>query len=559
MKKEGSILKKKFPAFISIALVLSMMVTACSGGKSTSTSAASQSASTAATSSASTDKYLNVSMSEDENPDTLDVQKTSNYYGVPLNIFDRLVECKKVNGETKIEPSLADSWNISKDGLVYTFSLHKGVKFSNGEELTANDVIYTINRMMNPATKSENTDVFDVIKGASDVYNGKAKTVSGVKAKSKYTVEITLEKAFAPFLADLTVPGASIYNKKACEAAGTKFGIDPASTIGTGPFIVKSWTLNSEIVMVKNPNYFKGNAKLDGVRFKVIKDANTAKMSFENGSLDVLDLAGSQSQVPYFKQSSKWKNNVVSGPIAGVYYYLFNESVKPLDNVKVRKAIEMAIDRKAILDSLYNGEGKVINSIIPEGVSGYNKDAPAIKFDVKAAKQLLTEAGYPNGFNLEIDQSNDNSDATQMNPVIQSELAQIGIKVKIVQMDSATFLSKRKTGNIISMYEGDWSADYDDQDNFLYTFFASKNVNIRSINYANSSIISDVEKARTMTDADARTKLYQTAEKTIVNDDAAFFPLFQLNHIFVVSNRVSNFKVSWNGWSSMSYYEISMK
>lgn len=550
-------MKKKILAIISAALILTMTTTACAKSSSASSGSASQ---TAGSSTATpTDSYLNVSMAESENPDTLDVQKTSNYYGVPLNIFDRLVECEQVNGETKIMPSLADTWDISKDGLVYTFHLHHGVKFSNGEELTADDVVYTVNRMMDPATKAENTDVFDMIKGADDVFNGKAKTVSGIKSLDKYTVQMTLEKPFAPFLANLTVPGASIYNKKACEAAGTKFGIDPSVTVGTGPFIVKKWTVNSEIDMVKNPSYFKGAAKLEGVRFKIIKDANTAKMTFENGGLDVLDLSGNESQIPYFKQSSKWKNNFVSGPIAGIYYYAFNEAVKPLDNAKVRKAIEMAIDRKSILASLYNGEGTVSNTIVPKGIIGYNASAPEIKYDVNAAKQLLTEAGYPNGFNLEIDASNDNSDATQVNPVIQSELAQIGIKVKIRQMDDATFLSKRKTGNIVPMYLGDWEADYDDPDNFLYTFFSKKNIQMRSINYTNQSIMDDLDKARTMTDADARIKLYQQAEKTIVSDDAAFFPLFQLNHDFVVSNRVQNFHVSWNGWSSMSYYGISLK
>ena len=411
---------------------------------------------------------------------------------------------------------------------------------------------------MDPATKAENTDIFDPVKGASDVYDGKAKTVSGVKAVDDSTVQITLDKAFAPFIANLTVPGASIYNRKAGEAAGDKFGIDPKLTVGTGPFIVKSWTLNSEIVLDKNPNYFKGAAKLDGVRMKIITDANTAKMSFENGELDVLDLAGSQSQIPYFKQSDKWKNNVVTGPIAGVYYYAFNEAVKPLDNVKVRKAIAMAIDRKTILDQMYNGEGQVINTIVPNGITGYNKDAAEIKYDVTGAKQLLAEAGYPTGFDLEITQSNSSAESLQCNQVIQSMLAEIGIKVKITQLDDATFLAKRKDGGV-AMYRGTWSADYNDPDNFLYTFFSKKNGKLRSTNYTNQTVMDQLESARTMVDQDARIKLYQQAEQTILKDDAMFLPLFQLNHVFVVANRVSNFHVSWNGWSSMSYYDISLK
>lgn len=553
-------MKKKISVLTSAALTLSLILSACSGGGSAASSAgASSTAASQSSGAAATDSsYLNVSVNAADNPDTLDVQKTSAYYCIPLNVYDRLVESESVNGETKIVPGLADTWDISKDGLTYTFHLHKGVKFSNGEELKADDVIYTVNRMMDPATKAVNTDVFDLIQGADDVYNGKAKTVSGIKAVDDYTVQMTLTKPFAPFLANLTVPGASIYNRKATEAAGDKFGSDAEHTVGTGPFTMKKWTLNSELLMVKNSDYFKGAPKLDGVDFKIVADSNTAKMMFENGQLDVFDTSEAKNLIPYFKQSAKWKNNVVTGPIAGVYYFMFNENVKPLDNPKVRKAIEMAVDRKTILDQLYYGEGKVVNTIIPDDITGYNKDAQEIKYDPTAAKQLLTEAGYPNGFDLEIFQINSEQVMLQCNQVIQSELAQLGIKVKITQLDDATYLAKRKDGVLMS-YQNNWSADYNDPDNFIYTFFSAKNTKARSVNYTNTDVMKKVEDARIMTDATARMQLYHEIEKTIVIDDAAFFPLYQLNRVDVVSNRVKGFKIPWNGWSDMSYYNVSIQ
>lgn len=547
-------MKKRFTAILSLILMCATVLTACGNSGAGQTASGMQNA---GKTSAPADNYLNVSIGSDENPTTLDVQRTTEYYGVPLNIFDRLVECQAVDKQTKIVPGLAESWEISKDGLTYTFHLKKGVKFSNGEEFKADDVVFTVNRMMDPNTKADNTDVYNMIKGAQDVFDGKAKAVAGIKAVDDYTVEITLEKAFAPFLANLAVPGASIYNRKATEAAGDKFGIDPASTVGTGPFIAKSWTVNSEILLVKNPNYFKGAPKLEGVRLKVVTDPNTAKMMFENGELDVFDTAGSRSQISYFKNSDKWKNNIVSGPYAGIYYYAFNESFKPLDDVKVRKAIQMAIDRKSILEQMYDGEGVIANTIVPSDILGYNKDAKEIKYDVNAAKQLLADAGYANGFELEVFQSNDNAETLQCNQVIQSLLGQIGIKVKITQLDKATYLAKRKDGGLM-MYHGTWSADYNDPDNFLYTFFSAKNIKVRSTNYTNKQVMDDLEKARTMVDQDARIKLYQSCEQTILQDDAAFLPLYQLNHIFVVNSRVKDFKVSWNGWSNMSYYGISI-
>lgn len=547
-------MKRRISAILSMALTLAVVMTAC--GNAGSGSASSAAANTKKP--VSTDKYLNISVGEGENPTTFDVQKTTEYYAVPLNIFDRLVECQLDGKETKIVSGLAKTWDISKDGLVYTFHLSQGVKFSNGEELKADDVVFTVNRMMDPATKADNTDVFSMIKGAQDVYDGKAKTVEGVKAVDAYTVQITLEKAFAPFLANLAVPGASIYNRKATEAAGDKFGIDPASTVGTGPFIPKTWKLNSEIIMEKNANYFKGAPKLEGVRFKIVTDPNTAKMMFENGELDVFDAVdNAQSQIPYFKQSEKWKNNIVSGPKAGIFYYAFNESVKPLDNPKVRKAIQMAIDRKSIVEQLYYGEGVIANTIVPTGILGYNKDAQEIKYDVNAAKQLLADAGYPNGFDLEIFQSNSSTDSLQCNQVVQSMLGQIGVKVKITQLDDATYLAKRKDGGL-TMYRSEWSADYNDPDNFLYTFFSAKNAKVRSTNYNNKQVMDDLEKARIMVNQDERMKLYHSCEQTILQDDAMFLPLFQQNHIFIVSDRVKDFHVSWNGWSSMSYYGVSL-
>lgn len=148
----------------------------------------------------------------------------------------------------------------------------------------------------------------------------------------------------------------------------------------------------------------------------------------------------------------------------------------------------------------------------------------------------------------------------QSNQVIQSELAQIGIQVKITQLDETTYLAKRKDGDITS-YQNNWSADYNDPDNFIYTFFSAKNTKGRSVNYTNTDIIKKVEEARVMTDTTARIQLYHDIEKTIVQNDAAFFPLFQLNRVEVINNRVKGFKIPWNGWpaTDMSFYNVSIE
>lgn len=531
--------KKIYALAIAAVLVTTSILSGCGSSKKA----------------ASTD-VLNVAMTKD--PGTVDVQKTTDDYGVPLNIFSRLVETEVQNGKSKQVPSLAESWKVSSDGLVYTFKLRKDVKFSNGDKLTADDVVYTFDRMLNPKTKALNTDFVDMIAGADERMDGKADSTSGLKAIDANTVEITLSKPFAPFIANLATPPCSIYDKKATEAAGDKFGIDATKTVGTGAFKLKSWKTNSSIVMEANDSYFKGKPTLAGVTYTIVGNAQTERMLFETGKLDVFDCDDASSQIPYFQSSTKWKNQIVSGPRMGVDYYCLNENIKPFDNVKVRQAFQLAIDRKTLIDKLYNGKAVIANGIMPVGLLGYDSSMPKMTYNKEKAKQLLTEAGYPNGFDMEIAQVTDSASTLKLNEAVQAMLADVGIKVKINQMDESAYYATRKQGKL-SAYESNWSADYNDPDNFIYTFFSAKNTVARSYNYKNQDVFDKLENARKMTNQTDRVKLYQEIQKTIVDEDAAFVPLFQPQHLFVVQPKVKNFKVSWNGWSNMQYNGITLE
>ncbi|MBP2650869.1 MAG: transporter substrate-binding protein [Firmicutes bacterium] len=491
-------------------------------------------------------------------PGTADTQLNTEEYTLPLNIFERLVEVKTtVPGVSELVPGLAEKWDISADGKVYTFYLRQGVKFHNGEELTADDVVYTIDRMLNPKTKALNTNFFDMIAGAKERMDGRADTTSGVKAIDKYTVEITLAQPFAPFLANLATPAASIYNRKATEAAGTQFGLDPEKTVGTGPFKIKEWVVNDHITLVANDQYWGGKASLDGILIKIVPDADTQKMMFETGELDVFNCDLARTQIPYFEGSDKWKSQIVKGPRVGFYYYSINQNIKPFDDIRVRKAFQMAINRQELLDKLYFGKGKLVNTIVPPGAVGYNPNAPQISYDPEKAKQLLAEAGYPNGFSMVIAQTADKPATLRVNEAVQAMLKQVGITVEIKQMDKASLLSTRKQGQLPA-YMDEWWADFNDPDNFIYTFFAPRNSVIRSFNYKNEAITQKLEQARVMINQEDRYKLYQEMENEIVINDAAMLPLYSTEHLFVVQPKVKNFKVAWNGWTDMSYYGISL-
>lgn len=506
--------------------------------------------------SSSSKNMITIALTAD--PGTADVQKTTDQYGIPLNIYDRLVEAETTApGKSDLVPGLAEKWDISSDGITYTFHLKKGVKFQNGEELKADDVLFTFDRMLDPKTKALNTDFLDMIAGADDRMSGKATSTSGLKVIDDYTIEIKLAKPFAPFLANLAAPACSIYNRKATTDAGDQFGLDPSKTIGTGAFKFKSWKINDNCVLVANKDYYKGAPKIDGINIKIVPDAETERMLFETGKIDVFDCDNAPSQIPYFKKSDKWKNQIVSGPRVGIYYYCLNENIKPLDNVKVRKAIQMAIDRQSILDKIFYGEGTLANGIMPAGLLGYNPNLEPIKYDPAGAKALLKEAGFPNGFDMTIAQITDSKKTLKLNEAVQAMLGQVGIRVKISQMDSASYYATRKQGKLPS-YESDWSADYNDPDNFIYSFFSQKNAAARSYNYKNLDVNNKLEQARTMVDQNQRIQLYQELEKTIVQQDAAWVPMFTLNHLFVVQPKIKNFKVAWNGWSDMPYFGVEI-
>lgn len=502
------------------------------------------------------DQMLRVSYTED--PKTADVQKTSDAYTLPLNIFDRLIEAETTSpGVSALVPGLADKWEVSEDGLVYTFHLHQGVLFHDGAELTADDVVYTFDRMLNPATKALGTDILDFVAGAQERLDGTAPDVAGLKALDKYTVQITLSKPYAAFLALMASPQASIFNRAFTEAAGDQFGLTPATTNGTGPFKLDSYELNDSQMLVANDDYFKGRPKLDRILVRVVSDSETLRLLFETDEIDVFDMDYAVSQTPYFYGSDQWKDQIRSGPRVGMYYYHINQAIKPFDDVRVRKAFQMAIDRETILAKNFYGKGQIENGVMPRGLTCYAPATPIVHDPVKA-KALLAEAGYPDGVEITLAQvSSWSSKWSDMNQIIQAQAAEAGFKVKINTMDEAAYFDQRKAG-AIDAYTQNWSADFNDPDNFFYTFFSESGTKVRAYNNNDPVVFAALDKARGMTDPEARCALYREMGERIVQQDAAWVPLFSLDHSYVVQPRVKNFVVPWNGWSDMSYYKMEV-
>ena len=509
-------------------------------------------------------------ISYDHECESGDARKTTRDYIIQLNVFDTLVEAvPKKDDKVELKPGLAESWEISDDGLTYKFHLRKGIKYTNGEELKADDVLYTIDSMLDPERKAVNTSWMDMLAGAKEVLDGKSKTIEGKGfiAHDDYNFDLVLEEAYAPFLATLTTPSWSILNRKACDEAdkagggktGSYFGSEPKYTIGTGPFKLKEWVLNDHIFMEANKDYWKGAPKIDGILIKVVPDADTEKMMFDKGQLDIFDLDDARNQLKNYEKDDKWKNNLVSKVTFGTTYLSINEKIKPFDDVRVRKALQMAIDRKTILDTLYEGQGIEANGIFPPNMIGYNKNLPEIKYDPEGAKKLLAEAGYPNGFDMEITAtSSDSKSGLDLLQIVSENFAKIGIKAKINQMDEASWYDIRSTGEL-PMYSATWWGDFNDPNNFIYTFFSADANVSRSFNYYNADVIKRIDDARHMTDQEARMKEYQDLEKIVIHDDAAMIPMFHLKKVRVVQDRVKNFVPHWAGWGDCNYFSVELK
>lgn len=495
-----------------------------------------------------------------EDPKTADCQKTSEFYMLPLNVFDRLVEAVTTGpGKSELVPGLAESWNISADGLVYTFHLRKGVRFHNGEELTADDVVYTFDRMLDPATKALSTDILDFVDGATERLDGKADAVNGLAAVDRHTLRITLKAPYAPFIAVLASPQASIFNRTFTTAAGDQFGLTPETTCGTGPFILKTYVLNDRQELTANDNYFRGRPKLDGIVVRVVPDPETMRLLFETDELDVFDCDYAITQIPYFYQSAKWKDHIRSGPRVGIYYFSMNQRIKPFDDVRVRKAFQMAIDREKILEKQFYGRGKIEDAVIPRGLVCYEPGGAAIAYDPRKARALLAEAGYPDGVDITILQVNSWSTKWEdINLIVQSMVKAAGFNAVIKQVDEAAYYATRKTGDA-EAYTQSWSADFNDPDNFLYTFFSERGTVVRSFNNMDPVVFKGLDDARTITDPATRCTLYRQLEARIVHENAAWVPLFSLDHTYVVQPRVKNFVVPWNGWSDMNYYPTEIE
>ncbi len=472
--------------------------------------------------------------------------------GVSMNasaqtVFNRLVEFKP--GSTEIIPGLAKDWTISKDKKTYTFNLKKDVTFHSNSffkptrKLNADDVIYTFKSQMDPkyplSIPNANYEYFKAMELDT--------LIADVKKINDSTVVFELKRPEAPFLANLAMDFASIQSEEYAQyLVKNNKGLKTLETdpIGTGPFVFKSYQKDSTIKFLSFDQYFKGKPKIDQLIFVIVPDSTVRAQKMKTGECHVMSEPQPQDIETFVKNE---KIQVLSTEGLNVSYIAFNTEKKPFDQLKVREALSLAMNRQNYLDVIYKNQGTGAKNPIPPTMWSYNSKTVTTGYDIDKAKKLLKEAGFENGFETELWTLPVSRpylpNGKKLGEMVQSDLAKIGVKVKLVTFDWPTYLEKSKKGEH-QMIQFGWTGDNGDPDNFMNVLLGCSAVKAGS-NYARwcqKEFDDLLQKAKEESNVAKRTSLYSKAQELF----QVYKPWFTLAHARqnkVISKQVEGYKI----------------
>lgn len=448
---------------------------------------------------------------------------------VTKNIFDTLLDYE--DDSMIVQEALAVKWKISDDGLTYTFNLRKDVKFHDGTPFNAEAVKYNFDRWKDPANSP---------KGVFEYYTSQfGDVIKEVVVVDEHTVEFRLNRTQGPFLQNIAMASFGIASPTAVEKWGDKFGENP---VGTGPFIFKEWKPKESITLDKNPDYWmKGYPFLDRVVFRSIEENSARLNALQAGDIDILDNLA-PGDVGTVEKNEKLA--LIMRPSFNVAYLGFNTEKAPLDNPKLRVAIAHAINKQGLVEAIFDGRAVPAKNPMPPTLWGYNDSIKDYPFDLEKAKQLLAEAGYPNGLKLTFHAMPAVRPYMPNGPkaaeAIAEDLKKIGIETEIVSPEWPVYLEDTKVGNM-EMFILGWTGDNGDPDNFIYALLDQDNIggNNRA-RYKNQELHDLLIAAQMESDQKKREKMYKDAQE-IIHKDQPWVPLVHADPPLAASTKVKGF------------------
>ncbi len=443
-----------------------------------------------------------------------------------VEIFGGLVT---LDLDLKVQPDIAESWDISADGTVYTFHLRGDVVFQQGgRRVTADDVKYSLERAADPANASPTATLYlGAIVGFNERYNNEADDVSGIKVIDEQTLQITIKEPRDWFLAELTYPVAYVVDKNQIESNPRGWTRTPN---GTGPFRLQEFTPGEQIVLVRNDSYHLGPAKLD----KIIFDLATGSLltAYQNneihiGAVPAIELQGVEDG------TSPLSKDYHPQPEMAISYIAFNETQAPFDDINVRKALAMTVNREAINNVLLFDTQRVADGILPPEMPGYDESVTSYGYDPVEAKKLLSESKYADNFpRVILSYSGAGGDAPDVLQAIQDGWkTDLGIDVELQATEYSAYLRELRKGTF-QVFAAGWIADYPDPEDFIDKLFAEDSPQNEQ-GYKNDDVQALIVQARAEKDTEKRYQLLNQAEQMIL-DDAAIIPTFwPINHQLV--------------------------
>jgi peptide/nickel transport system substrate-binding protein/oligopeptide transport system substrate-binding protein len=493
-------------------------------------------------------------------PPTLDPARAADEASVAVvaQIFDGLVEIDPGTGSPR--PSLASSWDVSADGRTYTFHLRPGARFHNGRLLDASDVVYSFERVLSPAVKSERRWVLSRIRGADDYWEGRTIRVAGLRAVGASAVEIELLEPYGPFVSMLALEAAGVVPPEVYADPEEAYLRAP---VGAGPFRFVSWEPGVAIRLAANPDHHGGRPAIAGILFRILPSETTAFEEYLAGGLDVLgEIPGGRRAELAAARPDEFRH----GAQPATAFIGFNHARGPLAGSRaLRRALNHAVDKESLCRVIQEGKDLPARGILPPGVAGFDPEGRGYPYDPGRARALLAEAGHPDGrglpeLTLGYNTSESHRRACQR---IQADLAAVGVKVALREYDAGALMralvGDPERGSDLDMFRMAWLADYPDADAFLTPTLESTSTPLAGNfgRYANPRFDALLAEARAASDPGRRLALFRQAERLAV-DDAAWLFLYHYGDDTLVKPYVKGLVIPAFGEFLAPYERVSL-